>query len=90
MAYDDYAVAARWYDPAYERLQEGVGDAAFYLALARETGGPVLELGCGTGRVLLPMPGPASRPPASISRPPCSTCCAGKIRPRWFASSLHR
>jgi SAM-dependent methyltransferase len=28
------------------------GDVAFYLDCAREFGGPVLELGCGTGRVL--------------------------------------
>ena len=27
----------------------------FYRRLARESGGPVLELGCGTGRVLLPI-----------------------------------
>ena len=29
-------------------------DVGFYTALATEHGGPVLELGCGTGRVLLP------------------------------------
>lgn len=28
-------------------------DGPFYLALARQVGGPVLELGCGTGRVTL-------------------------------------
>jgi SAM-dependent methyltransferase len=28
---------------------------AFYTALAQETGGPVLELACGTGRVSIPM-----------------------------------
>ncbi len=28
---------------------------AFYTALARETGGPVLELACGTGRVSIPI-----------------------------------
>ena len=28
---------------------------AFYTALAQETGGPVLEIGCGTGRVSLPI-----------------------------------
>ena len=28
-------------------------DAAFYVEAAREAGGPVLELGCGTGRVLI-------------------------------------
>lgn len=30
-------------------------DIAYYLGLARETGGPVLELGVGTGRTLLPI-----------------------------------
>jgi len=43
------------YDAASSRLRGSSGDAAFYLALARRTGGPVLELGCGSGRVLLPI-----------------------------------
>ena len=30
-------------------------DLPFWLDLARQQGGPVLELGCGTGRVLLPL-----------------------------------
>jgi SAM-dependent methyltransferase len=30
-------------------------DLPFWLELAAQTGGPVLELGCGTGRVLLPL-----------------------------------
>ena len=29
-------------------------DIAFYVEAARERGGPVLELGCGTGRILIP------------------------------------
>ena len=49
------AVTAPHYDEAYARLREPSGDAGLYLALARERGGPVLELGCGTGRVLLPI-----------------------------------
>ena len=28
---------------------------AFYTALAQETGGPVLEIACGTGRVSIPI-----------------------------------
>jgi len=48
-------VTARHYDAAYARLRDPAGDADFYLALARESGGPVLELGCGTGRTLLPI-----------------------------------
>ena len=30
------------------------GDVKFYVDFAVETGGPVLELGCGTGRILIP------------------------------------
>jgi len=29
-------------------------DVSFYVEAARESGGPVLEIGCGTGRVLIP------------------------------------
>ena len=51
----DYGeTTARFYDSAYDRSAALDGrDIAFYRALAREGGGPVLELGCGTGRVLL-------------------------------------
>ncbi len=41
----DARTAAEWADR----------DLDFYLGLAREFGGPVLELACGTGRVLLPL-----------------------------------
>jgi SAM-dependent methyltransferase len=34
---------------------EEIGDVPFYEDLARRTGGPVLELGCGTGRVVWPL-----------------------------------
>ena len=46
---------ARSYDDLYRALRDPAGDVAFYVGLAREIGGPVLELGCGTGRVLLPI-----------------------------------
>jgi len=46
---------ARNYDALYGVMRDPSGDAAFYRALAQEIGGPVLELGCGTGRVLLPI-----------------------------------
>jgi SAM-dependent methyltransferase len=40
----------------YDQYQRGVdGDIAFYVEQARESRGPVLELACGTGRVLLPI-----------------------------------
>jgi len=41
---------------AYDEISLGVpGDVEFYVALAREAGGPVVELGAGTGRVAIPM-----------------------------------
>ena len=56
MVSDGYGrVHARYYDRVYRNLRDPKGDAAFYLALAREQQGPVLELGCGTGRLLLPI-----------------------------------
>lgn len=41
---------ARYYDQAYRRRRH---DVRFYTALCVESGGPVLELGAGTGRVAL-------------------------------------
>jgi SAM-dependent methyltransferase len=50
---DEYgSVTARYYDRVYAALR-GAADVGFYRELAREAQGPVLELGCGTGRVLL-------------------------------------
>jgi SAM-dependent methyltransferase len=44
-------------DPGiYDRVTKGVsGDAAFYAEEARRGGGPYLEFGCGTGRILFPV-----------------------------------
>ena len=43
-------------DPVgYDRGDRSDTGVAFYAALARETGGPVLEIACGTGRVTLPI-----------------------------------
>lgn len=51
---DVYGIAtSRYYDRVYEPLRGPVQDAAFYRKLAHEAQGPVLELGCGTGRLLL-------------------------------------
>lgn len=41
------------YDAVYAVIRDPSGDAAFYRQLALDCGGPVLELGCGTGRILL-------------------------------------
>ena len=44
---------ARTYDSVYDVVRSSSGDSDFYRSVAEETGGPLLELGCGTGRVLL-------------------------------------
>lgn len=51
---DSYNIIAKYYDDAYAAKKDLV-DAPFYLELARRIGGPVLEMACGTGRVLLPI-----------------------------------
>ena len=43
---------AEFYDHIYEEADRK--DVDFYVDLATESGGSVLELGCGTGRVLIP------------------------------------
>jgi SAM-dependent methyltransferase len=46
-----YDQIARLYDPWSVSVTE---DVAFYVELAREAGGPVVELGVGTGRIAIP------------------------------------
>jgi SAM-dependent methyltransferase len=50
--YEDYKFVAELYDyvPPYQDRQ----DVKFYVEMAKELQGPVLEIGCGTGRVLIP------------------------------------
>jgi ubiquinone/menaquinone biosynthesis C-methylase UbiE len=48
-------LVARNYDASYAVSRDPSGDARFYRELAHELGGAVLELGCGTGRILLPI-----------------------------------
>lgn len=47
--YDAYSV---YYDLLWADKQE---DVPFYLGMAKETGGPVCELACGTGRIVMPL-----------------------------------
>lgn len=51
MAYDhpEFDAMSKWYDFDYERRVRE--DLPFYLRCAKQGGGPVLELGAGTGRV---------------------------------------
>jgi SAM-dependent methyltransferase len=50
--YDDSPFIAELYDSVvpYRERQ----DVGFFVEMAQRSGGPVLELGCGTGRVLIP------------------------------------
>src|SRR5579863_9439768 len=50
--YDAHPEIAELYDniPLYRDRK----DAAFYVDLCRAAGGQILELGCGTGRILIP------------------------------------
>ena len=47
-------VSAKYFDEAYATKVD-LKDQKFYLELAKANGGPVLELACGTGRILLPI-----------------------------------
>jgi SAM-dependent methyltransferase len=47
-----YDELAEYYDLIHAHVKD---DIPFYLSLAQETGGPILELGCGSGRTLIPL-----------------------------------
>ncbi len=49
----NYDAWSEWYDVFYSTAP--VDDVEFYVELALLSGGPVLEIGCGTGRVSLPI-----------------------------------
>ena len=51
--YDQYGFVAEFYDFIEPYRQRP--DVDFYIELAQQSGGPVLEVGCGTGRILLPV-----------------------------------
>lgn len=50
--YDEYAFIADLYD--YVVPYRTRSDVGFYVEAARTSSGPVLEVGCGTGRILIP------------------------------------
>ena len=63
----------------YDHVATGVeGDTAFYVAEAIASGASVLELGCGTGRILIPVAaaGVASFHQRESFRFKCRRCCA--------------
>ena len=48
-----YAKSAKYYD--YDNRDHLTADIPFYLEYAQRTGSEILELGCGTGRVTIPL-----------------------------------
>ncbi len=48
----DYKLIAQHYDGSYTSRPD-LNDVSFYLEMAKQNGGPVLEIACGTGRILL-------------------------------------
>lgn len=55
MPYDENeSVIARFYDDDYAVVRTPTGDVDFYVEEAQRAGGPVIEFGCGSGRILLP------------------------------------
>src|SRR6476646_3532820 len=53
MTDDEYASVADLYD--YVTLYQSRDDIGFFVEAAQASGEPVLEIGCGTGRVLIPV-----------------------------------
>ena len=51
---NSFETVARYYDEAYGAKDE-LQDLAMFQEFAQRYGGPILEIGCGTGRVLVPI-----------------------------------
>ena len=68
--YDDLDFVAEFYDHVgrYRDRQ----DVSFYVDTARQSGGPVLEIGCGTGRILIPTAQASVRSSALTTPNACS------------------
>lgn len=68
---------ARWYDQDQGVFDE---DVPFYLGLAQRTGEPILELGCGTGRLVLALAKAGHRVTGVEHQPAMLARAAAKVR----------
>jgi SAM-dependent methyltransferase len=82
---DPYAWEADLYDATTGGVSER--DVPFYTALAADAGGPLLELGCGTGRVLAPCAA-AMGPGSGAVGVDVSPAMLARARARMAASGL--
>jgi SAM-dependent methyltransferase len=69
-----YEYLARYYDQIHSSL---TADLPFILKLAQENGGPILDLGCGTGRLLFPL-AQAGFPVVGVDNSPLMLAVANK------------
>ncbi len=75
--YERAAVAELYdYVPPYVARQ----DVGFYVGMARESGGPVLELGSGTGRILIPTARAGTEIVGLDNSESMTSICAEKLR----------
>jgi len=72
-------IVARYYDLEHDAL---VADAALYRELARDPAGSVLELGCGTGRIVLALSRAGHRVVGLDLSPPMLARAEAKLRDR--------
>ncbi|MEW6298568.1 MAG: class I SAM-dependent methyltransferase [Thermodesulfobacteriota bacterium] len=74
----------------YDSYFAGVeGDVQFYLDEARRAGSPVLEIGCGTGRILLPL-AEAGVHIVGLDRSPAMLAILRQKLARYSAETQHR
>ncbi len=75
---DEYAQIAEFYD--HVTVYRERPDVAFFIEAAREAGSPVLEIGCGTGRVLLPVARAGFDMVGLDASPGMLAVCRGKLQ----------
>ncbi len=75
-------VYARFYDLRYGDFLD---DLAMYVGFAARTGGPILELGCGTGRLLIPL----AREGYEVTGVDISTEMLKRAREKAIAAGVH-
>jgi len=85
MPYRDRATIARFYDGDYDHFRTPSGDVAFYVDEAKRSGGPALEFGCGTGRVLIP----TARAGVAITGVDSSPAMLARLREKLPGADVH-
>jgi SAM-dependent methyltransferase len=82
---DPFGAFARLYDWEHDQFDQ---DVTLYLALARRFGGPVLELACGTGRVLAALANAGFACTGVDSSPAMLERAAWRLRERALSAQL--